>query len=68
MMYVTGLFQRVQHIIKESVSSMTPTSKKEYSSDLRDLVTKHHFLNGDSKREIAKKVLIPRDSVYYNIS
>ena len=60
MMYVTARFKRVEHFTKEwvkSVSSMTSTNKKEYSSDLRQLVIKH-FLNGDSEREIAKKVLI----------
>ena len=46
---------------------MTSTNKKEYSSDLCQLVIKH-FLNGDSEREIAKKVLIPRDSVHYIIA
>ena len=51
----------------KSVSSITSTNKKEYSSDLRQLVIKH-FLNGDSDREIAKKVLIPRDSVHYIIA
>ena len=43
---------------------MTSTSEKEYSSDLRQLVIKH-FLNGDSEREKAKRVLIPRDSAHY---
>ena len=42
---------------------MTPRNKKEYSNDLRELVIKH-LLNGDFEREIAKKVLIPRDSVH----
>lgn len=37
--------------------------KKEYSNDLRETVIKH-FLNGDSEREIAQKVLIPRGSVH----
>ena len=46
---------------------MTSTNKWEYSSDLCQLVSKH-FLNGDSEREIAKKVLIPRDSVHYIIA
>ena len=66
MMYVTGLFKRVEHITKEwvkSVSSMTPRNKKEYFNDLRQLVIKH-FLNGDFDHEIAKKVLISRDSVH----
>ena len=47
----------------KSVSTMTPTNKKKYSNGLRELVIKH-FLNGDFDREIAKKVLIPRDSVH----
>ena len=42
---------------------MISKNKKEYSNDLRELVIKH-FLNGDSEREIAKKVLIPRDSLH----
>ena len=46
---------------------MTSTNKWEYSSDLCQLVIKH-FLNGDSEREITKKVLIPRDSVHYIIA
>ena len=46
---------------------MTSTNKKEYSSDLCQLVIQH-FLNGDSERKIAKKVLIPRDSLHYIIA
>ena len=46
---------------------MTSTNKKEYSSDLHQLVIKH-FLNGDSELETAKRVLIPRDSVHYIIA
>lgn len=42
---------------------MTPWNKKEYSYDLRETVIKH-FLNGDSEREIARKVLIPRTSIH----
>ena len=59
MMYVTGLFKRVEHITKESVSSMTLRDKNEY---LRELVITH-LLNGDSDGEIAKKVLIPTDTL-----
>ena len=44
---------------------MTPRNKKEYSYDLRETVI-NHFLNGDSEREIARKVLIPRTSRYKN--
>ena len=51
----------------KSVSSITSTNKKEYFSDLRQLLIKH-FLDGDSEREIAKKVLIPRDPVHYIIA
>ena len=46
---------------------MAPRRKKEYSNDLREVVIKH-FLNGDSEREIACKVLIPRSSVNYMIT
>ena len=46
---------------------MTSRNKKEYSSDLYELAIKY-FLNGDSEREIAKKALIPRDSVHYIIA
>ena len=46
---------------------MAPRKKKEYSNDLREVVIKH-FLNGDSEREIACKVLIPRSSVNYMIT
>ena len=42
---------------------MTPRYKKEYSYDLREIVIKH-FLNGDFERAIARKVLIPRTSIY----
>ena len=42
---------------------MTPRNKKEYLYDLREIVIKH-FLNGDSEREIARKVLIPRTSIH----
>ena len=51
----------------KSVSSITSTNKKEYSSDLRHLVIKH-FLNGDSEREIATRMLIPQNSVHYTIA
>ena len=69
-MYVTALFKRVEHFTKESVksvSSITSTNKKEYSSDLSQRVIKH-FLNGDFEHEIGKKMLIPRDSVHYIIA
>ena len=46
---------------------MEPRKKKEYSNDLREVVIKH-FLNGDSEREIACKLLIPRNSVNYMIT
>ena len=66
MMYVTARFKRVEHFTKKrvkSVSSMTSTNKKEYPSDLCELVIKH-LLNGDSELETAKKVLIPRNSLH----
>ena len=46
---------------------MAPRKKKEYSNDLREGVIKH-FLNGDSEREIACKLLILRSSVNYMIT
>ena len=64
-MSASALSNRVEHVTKESVksvSTMTSRNKKEYSNDLHELVIKH-FLNGDSELEIAKKVLILRDSV-----
>ena len=66
MMYVAGLFKRVEHITKESVKSvslMTLRNEKEYSNDLCELVVKH-FLNDDSECETIKKVMISRDSVH----
>ena len=42
---------------------MTPWNKQEYLYDLHETVIKH-FLNGDSEREIARKVLIPRTSTH----
>ena len=46
---------------------MAPRKKKKYSYDLREVVIKH-FLNADSEREIACKVLIPCSSVNYMIT
>ena len=46
---------------------MAPRKKKEYSNDLREVIIKH-FLNEDSEREIACKVLIPGSSVNYMIT
>ena len=46
---------------------MAIRKKKEYSNDLREGVIKH-FLNEDSEREIACKLLIPRNSVNYTIT
>ena len=40
--------------------------KKEYPVDLRQIVIKH-YLNADSEREIARKLIIPRTSVHYII-
>ena len=36
--------------------------EKEYSFDMRETVIKH-YLNGDSERQIATKMLIPRSSI-----
>ena len=36
--------------------------KKEYSFHMRETVIKH-YLNGDSERHIATKMLIPRSSI-----
>ena len=66
-MYGTALFKRVEHVTKEwvkSVSMTTSRKKKKCSNDLLELVIKH-FLDDDSKPEIAKKLLIPWDSVHY---
>ena len=38
---------------------LTPKGKKEYANDLREIVIKH-YLNGDSERDIVRKVLIQR--------
>ena len=62
-----GVSKIVQHLVKKSVFTMAPTKKREYSNDLPEVVIKH-FLNGDSKREIARKVLIPCISVRYMIT
>ena len=53
--------------LHELSATMAPRKKKEYSNDLREVGIKH-FLNGDSEREIACKVLIPRSSVNYMIT
>ena len=45
---------------------MAPKKKKEYSYYLREVVIKH-FFNGDSVREIARKVLVPRRCINYMI-
>ena len=45
---------------------MAPKKKNEYSYDLREVVIKH-FLNGNSEREIARKVLIPPSCINYMI-
>ena len=45
----------------ESSPPMAP-KKKEYSFDMRETVIKHYF-NGDSERQIATKMLIPRSSI-----
>lgn len=40
--------------------------KKEHSTDLRALVVQQ-YQSGDSQREIAKKTLLPRETVRYMI-
>ena len=40
--------------------------KKEHKNDLRNLVIQH-YQNGDSQREIAAKILLPRTTVQYMI-
>ena len=40
--------------------------KKEHNNDLRNLVIQH-YQNGDSQREIAPKILLPRTTVQYMI-
>ena len=40
--------------------------KKEHNNDLRNLGI-HHYQNGDSQREIAEKILLPRTTVQYMI-
>ena len=46
---------------KTDFFNMAP-KKKEHSNDLRSLVINHYF-NSDSRREIAKKVLLSRPTV-----
>ena len=41
--------------------------KKEHKNDLRNLVIQH-YQNGDSQREIAAKILLPRTTVQYTIT
>ena len=67
MMSVATLFRIVTKEGVESITKMTSTNKKEYSNHLHELVIKH-LLNGDSEREITKKVLISRDPVHYIIA
>ena len=53
-------------VSKKALSTMAPRKKKEYSNNLGVVIK--HFLNGDSEREIACEVLIPRSSVNYMIT
>ena len=46
---------------------MAPTSRKEFSHDLREVVIKR-YLNGDSERDIARDLLISRNTVHYMIA
>lgn len=61
-----GTIEKDGFVAEITTFIMAPVKKKEYSNDLREVVIKH-FLNGDSEREIARKVLIPRTSVHYMI-
>ena len=56
-----------RHIVQKTVLTRWFLQKKEYSNDLREIVIKR-FLNGDSERETARKVLILRISVHYMIT
>ena len=40
--------------------------KKEHSNEVRSLINKH-YQNGDSQREIASNMLVPRETVRYII-
>ena len=40
--------------------------KKEHSNEVRSLIIKH-YQNGDSQREIASNMLVPRETVRYII-
>lgn len=64
---MTGAVEKGRFVDKTTTFIMAPVKKKEYSNDLREVVIKH-YLNGDSEREIALKVLIPRTSVHYMIT
>ena len=44
---------------------MAPTNRKEFSHDLREVVIKR-YLNGDSERDIARDLLISRNTVHYS--
>ncbi|CAF4494487.1 unnamed protein product [Rotaria socialis] len=46
---------------------MAPTKRKEFSHDLREVVIKR-YLNGDSERDIARDLLISRNTVHYMIA
>ena len=46
---------------------MAPTNRKEFSHDLREVVIKR-YLNGDSERDIARDLLILRNTVHYVIA
>ena len=46
---------------------MAPTSRKEFSHDLREVVIKR-YLNGDSEREMTRDLLISCNTVHYMIA
>ena len=39
--------------------------KKEHSNEVRSLIIKH-YQNGDSQREIASNMLVPRETALYH--
>ena len=46
---------------------MAPTNRKEFSHDLREVVIKR-YLNGDSEWDVARDLLISRNTVHYTIA
>ena len=59
--------ENFSHGTKKSAYIMAPTSRKEFSHDLREVVIKR-YLYGDSERDIARDLLISRNAVHYMIA